>query len=54
MAQHRMLAWSLCDLSGDLDQYCLETINFCDFSGGGDGPDPLPPPDPPITTKGQC
>ena len=42
MAQHRMLAWPLCDFSGDPDQYCLETLNFCDFSGGGGGPDPLP------------
>ena len=49
-----MLAWSLCDFSGVPDQYCLETLNCCDFSGGG-GPDPLSlPPDSPITTKDQC
>ena len=30
-----LLAWSLCDFLGDPDQYCLETLNFCDFSGGG-------------------
>ena len=30
---------------GDRDQYCLETLYFCDFSGGGGGggPDPLSP-----------
>ena len=30
-------------LSGDLDQYCEETLYFRWFSGG---PDPLPPPPP--------
>ena len=30
-----MLAWQLCDFSGDPDQYCSETLYFCDFSGGG-------------------
>ena len=25
-----------------MDQYCYETLYFCDFSGGG-GPDPLSP-----------
>ena len=25
----------LCDFLGDPDQYCLETLNFCDFSWGG-------------------
>ena len=39
-----------CDFSGDLDQYFLETLFFCDFSGGP-GPSPL---DPPMTTKDQC
>ena len=34
----------LCDFSGDPDQYCYETLYFCDFSGGS--PDPLPPPPP--------
>ena len=29
--------------SGDPDQYCKETLYFCEFSGGG-GPDPLSPP----------
>ena len=26
---------------GDLGQYCLETLYFCDLHGGGGGPDPL-------------
>ena len=33
MAQHIMLA----DFSGDPDQYCKETLYFCDFPGGGGG-----------------
>ena len=33
---------ALC-FSGDPDQFCYETLYFCDFSGGG-GPDLLPPP----------
>ena len=32
-----MLAWQLCDLSGDLDQYCSKTLYFCDFPEGGGG-----------------
>ena len=28
-------------ISRDQDQYCLETLYFCDFSGGG--PDSLSP-----------
>ena len=37
-------------------KFCLlRNPNFCDFSGGGGGPDPLSPPlDPHMTTKGQC
>ena len=34
MALYRMLAWKLCDFSGDLDQYCIETLYLRDFSGG--------------------
>ena len=30
-----------CDFTGDWDQYCLETLYFCDFQGGS-GP-PVPP-----------
>ena len=40
MAQQRMLAWQLCDFSGDQDKYCYETLYFCDFSGGGGGVEP--------------
>ena len=29
--------------SRDTDQYCLETLYFCDVQGGG-GPDPMSPP----------
>ena len=33
-----------CDFSGDLDQYCLETIFFVMFKGGGGGVrTPCPP-----------
>ena len=40
---------------GNPDQYCQETIYFCDFSlggggGGGSGPPVLPPLDPPMMT----
>ena len=32
-------------ISGDPDQYCKETVLFCDFSGGGGGgQDPLSSP----------
>ena len=30
--------------AGDPDLHCLKTLYFCDFSGEGGGPDPLPPP----------
>ena len=44
-----MLAWLLCDFSGDPDQYCKETLYFYDFSGG---PDPLSPAlDPPMKVR---
>ena len=51
---NRMLAWWFCDLSGDLDQYCLETLYFCDFQGGD--PYPLPPSGsaPEIDARGQA
>ena len=42
-----MLAWQLCDFSGDQDQYCQETLYFVTFQvggGGGGGPDPMSPP----------
>ena len=29
-----MLTWQLCDFLWDPDQYCKETLYFCDFSGG--------------------
>ena len=35
-----MLAWSLCDFSGESDQYFLETLFFVFFQGD---PDPLSP-----------
>ena len=41
-----MLAWYLCDLSGDPNQYCSETLYFCDFSGVGGVRTPSPPLDP--------
>ena len=37
----------LCDFSGDLDQYCKETLYFCDFSGEGSRP-PVTPLDLPM------
>ena len=39
MAQYWMLAWKLCDLSEDPDQYYLGTLG-----GGGGGVSPSPPP----------
>ena len=38
-----MLALEQSDFLGDPDQYCEETLYFCDYSGG-QGPDPMPPP----------
>ena len=32
-----------CDFSGDLDQYCLETLFFVIFKGGGGGRIPCSP-----------
>ena len=32
-----------CDFSGELDQYCLETLFLVIFKGGGGGPDPMSP-----------
>ena len=45
VTQHRMLAWQLCGFTGDQDQYCLETLYFCDFTAGGGGwsGTPVPP-----------
>ena len=42
----------LCNFPGDTDQYCLETLYFCDFSGGAGGrPDALSPPLDPHMTR---
>ena len=41
-----MLAWQLCDFSGDPDQYCYETLYFAIFSRGGGGSGPMSPRDP--------
>ena len=47
-----MLACKLCGFTGDPDQYCLETLYFCDFSEGGGVQTPCPPPlDPPMKDK---
>ena len=40
-----LVAWKLCNISEDPDQYCLETLCFCDFPGGGGGLAPCPPLD---------
>ena len=43
MAQHCMLAWQLLIFFlGDPNQYCLETLHFCDFSGGERSKRPSP------------
>ena len=42
-AQHWMLAWLLCNFSGDPDQYCNINSIFCDFKWGSGPPTPPPP-----------
>ena len=42
-----MLAWLLCNFSGDPDQYCNFNSIFCDFKWRS-GPPPPPPLDPPM------
>ena len=51
VAQHRMLACKLCGFTGNPDQYCLETLYFCDFSVGSG---PLPSSVSVHDTKHKC
>ena len=43
MAQHRMLAWELCDFSGDRGNFDKKPYIFVIFQGGGGVRTPCPP-----------